>query len=216
MKRNIPAFLSGTLTTALVGTIAVSAFAVSGRMTIEVDPINVQVNGEVFQPKDANGNAVPVFSYNGTTYAPLRALAEAYGLEVGYDAGSNMATVAGPERKPENVATVPEPTGTPAPALSEEWTDTDEAFYKQLTEGFEFTLIAEVPGGGGGVDTAAYNAEYLSGEFAFDWDTFEKSDSFEKVVRKIGETVNKTKQTNFGVWYGDGHTIFLYDGWAHM
>lgn len=33
------------------------------------------------------------FTYNGTTYAPLRALAEAYGLEVGYDAEKKMATV---------------------------------------------------------------------------------------------------------------------------
>ena len=41
--------------------------------------------GEVLQPTDASGNPMEVFTYNGTTYAPLRALAEAYGLEVGYD-----------------------------------------------------------------------------------------------------------------------------------
>ena len=47
----------------------------------------------MFQPKDARGNDVMVFTYNGTTYAPLRALAEAYGLEVGYDGERNIATV---------------------------------------------------------------------------------------------------------------------------
>lgn len=93
MKRNLPSFLAGSLTTLLVCSLSISALAISGRMTIEVDPINVQVNGEVFEPKDAKGNSVPVFAYNGTTYAPLRALAEAYGLEVGYDKESNMATV---------------------------------------------------------------------------------------------------------------------------
>lgn len=87
-------YLAGLFTGVLVFTVAVSALAISGRMTIEVDPINVQVNGSTFQPTDVNGNAVPVFSYNGTTYAPLRALAEAYGLEVGYDKETNMATVA--------------------------------------------------------------------------------------------------------------------------
>ena len=125
MKRNIPAFLSGALTTALVGTIAVSALAASGRMTIEVDPINVQVNGEVFQPTDANGNAVPVFVYQGTTYAPLRALAEAYGLEVGYDASLNMATVADPE------ASTADP-DTTAKADYSDWSAEDEAAYQEF------------------------------------------------------------------------------------
>lgn len=86
-------FLSGVLCATLVFSLALSALAISGRMTIEVDPINVQINGEVFQPTDVNGKEVPVFAYQGTTYAPLRALAEAYGLEVGYNVENNIATV---------------------------------------------------------------------------------------------------------------------------
>ena len=86
-------FILGVLTAILVFALSISALAISGRMTIEVDPINIQVNGATFQPTDVNGNEVPVFAYNGTTYAPLRALAEAYGLEVGYDSATNMATV---------------------------------------------------------------------------------------------------------------------------
>lgn len=93
MKRQLFAFLSGAFTTALISALSLSALAISGRMSIEVDPINIQVNGEVFAPTDASGAPVPVFAYNGTTYAPLRALAEAYGLEVGYDPERNMAMV---------------------------------------------------------------------------------------------------------------------------
>lgn len=93
MKPQFRAFLSGALCSALLLGLAVSALAISGRMTIEVDPISIQVNGETFAPTDVNGNEVPVFAYNGTTYAPLRALAEAYGLEVGYDSEKKMATV---------------------------------------------------------------------------------------------------------------------------
>ena len=93
MKQRLPSFLSGVATTLIILTLSVTALAATGVMTIDVTPINVMVNGEVFQPKDANGKEVPVFAYNGTTYAPLRALAESYGLEVGYDGEKNLATV---------------------------------------------------------------------------------------------------------------------------
>lgn len=91
-------------TLALVMILGIAAGAVGG-MTIQVDPINIQVNGQTFQPKDVNGNDVPVFAYNGTTYAPLRALAEAYGLTVGYDAEKNMATVTSGGAAPATPAT---------------------------------------------------------------------------------------------------------------
>lgn len=93
MKKQLRGFLSGVFITTLLFILCLSASALSGSTAIFVDPINIQVNGEIFQPKDAAGNAVPVFAYNGTTYAPLRALAEAYGLEVGYNAELNLATV---------------------------------------------------------------------------------------------------------------------------
>lgn len=103
MKRRLPSFLAGMLTMFLIGSLSLSALAISGRMTLEVEPINVMVNGEVFQPKDGLGRDVPVFVYRGTTYAPLRALAEAYGLEVGYDKAQNLATVV----NPSNIVTEP-------------------------------------------------------------------------------------------------------------
>lgn len=92
MKKRLSSFFAGMLTMALIGSLAIPVLASAG-MTITVDPINIQVKGQVFQPKDVNGKDVPVFAYNGTTYAPLRALATAYGLEVGYDSSTNMATV---------------------------------------------------------------------------------------------------------------------------
>lgn len=126
MKRRFASFFSGFLACALIVGVSVSALAISGRMTIEVDPINIQVNGVTFQPTDVNGNAVPVFAYNGTTYAPLRALAEAYGLTVGYDAESNMATVTDPDAAP----TV-EPAEKPANDSSN-WSAEDEAAYQEF------------------------------------------------------------------------------------
>lgn len=93
MKKRFLSFAAGALTALLISSTAVTALAASGAIRIEVSPISVLVDGEVFQPKDAKGNDVMVFTYNGTTYAPLRALAEAYGLEVGYDGERHIATV---------------------------------------------------------------------------------------------------------------------------
>lgn len=82
------------LVTLMVCLLTFHTLAESGLIEIDVDPsIKILVNGAEFKPKDANGNEVMTFVYDGTTYAPLRALAEAYGLEVGYDADQNMATV---------------------------------------------------------------------------------------------------------------------------
>ena len=98
MKRKLTSYFAGVLTALVLGTITMSAFAAGGVLTLTVTPIRVMVNGQEFQPRDAQGNEVYVFQSNGTTYVPLRALSEAYGLEVGYDAGQNMATVSGSVR----------------------------------------------------------------------------------------------------------------------
>ena len=113
MKKNVLSFVSGAIATLLLVGLPVTALAVSGAITIEVSPISVLVDGEVFQPKDAKGNDVMVFTYNGTTYAPLRALAEAYGLEVGYDGERNIATVS------------KQPTQTQAPIADTGYADFD-------------------------------------------------------------------------------------------
>ena len=97
MKKQLPGFITGFLCAALMFAFVFSGYAlITEKTTIEVYPINVMVNGKVFQPTNANGDPVDVFNYNGTTYAPLRALAEAYGLEVGYDQEKNLATVSEP------------------------------------------------------------------------------------------------------------------------
>lgn len=120
-------FILGVLTATMIFSLTISALAISGRMTIEVSPINIQVNGETFVPKDVNGAEVPVFAYQGTTYAPLRALAEAYGLTVGYDAEQNMATV-NDEGQYKNSTTT-----NPVPSDSKDTTEREPDFlYEQV------------------------------------------------------------------------------------
>ena len=105
------------LTVGAACALAVTSFAAGNMISISVDPsVKILVNGSEFQPKDANGNDVMTFIYNGTTYAPLRALAEAYGLEVGYDAARNMATVSEPGKTYDTPAAPVQP-GTVTPGM---------------------------------------------------------------------------------------------------
>lgn len=91
MKERAKGFIAGIIVCVFAFSLIGGALAAS--QAISIDQIKVMVNGEEFKPKDVNGNDVLVFAYNGTTYAPVRALAEAFGLVVGYDSASNMATV---------------------------------------------------------------------------------------------------------------------------
>lgn len=48
--------------------------------------ICIKINGEKFEAKDVNGDMVEPFIYNGTTYLPVRAIANAFDKEVAWDA----------------------------------------------------------------------------------------------------------------------------------
>lgn len=140
MKEHTKGIFAGALAATLFIGIGTTALAATGQLTITVDPINIQVNGETFQPKDAQGADVPVFAYNGTTYAPLRALAEAYGLEVGYDAQTNMATVGAKAGNDVQPTTTPTPDTTVAAADYSDWTAEEEAAYQEFKGMWEWKM----------------------------------------------------------------------------
>jgi len=96
MKSKMQGFLSGAIAAVLLFTCITAMAASSRTITVNTDMM-ILVNGSVFEPTDANGEPVPVFEFDGTTYAPLRALADAYGLVVGYDSTRRMATVDSPK-----------------------------------------------------------------------------------------------------------------------
>lgn len=96
MKKN-PRLLSGLIAAALVVTLAIPAGAASlVKKTLQVDSgISVYLNDSKLVPTDVSGKAVDVFSSNGTTYLPLRALSEALGKSVSYDSKTGTAYVSG-------------------------------------------------------------------------------------------------------------------------
>lgn len=98
MKRGFgKGFFCGILVAALTVGLGISALAANRTITVD-DNIRVTLNGAVFSPKDANGNPVPLFSYNGTTYAPVRAICEAAGLKVDFDSATYTAVLTTQDR----------------------------------------------------------------------------------------------------------------------
>lgn len=53
--------------------------------TFASESITVSLDGEIIDCKDANGNSIPPFIVDGTTYVPLRAIASALNLEIEWD-----------------------------------------------------------------------------------------------------------------------------------
>ncbi|MBE6682390.1 MAG: copper amine oxidase N-terminal domain-containing protein [Ruminococcaceae bacterium] len=55
------------------------------KIDVVYNDVKIVVDGKTIDPKDANGNPVEPFIYNGTTYLPVRAVGEAVGKEVKWD-----------------------------------------------------------------------------------------------------------------------------------
>lgn len=65
--------------------------------------IKIYIDGGELVPKDANGNATEPFTMNGTTYLPVRAIANAFGQEVEWDGETQSIYIGKKDQtKPDN------------------------------------------------------------------------------------------------------------------
>ncbi len=89
--------LQGLIAGLLIGVTITSGmvFAKQATETIGViyDNIKILINGKEYQPTDANGNAVEPFIYNGTTYLPVRAIANAFDKDVEWEAQTSTVAL---------------------------------------------------------------------------------------------------------------------------
>ncbi|MDO5399284.1 MAG: DUF1961 family protein [bacterium] len=93
-----------------VAAAAVSVFAASAvlaePLTKTIDAvynnIKIVINGTETVPKDANGNSVNPFISEGTTYLPVRAVAEALGQKVNWDEKTNTVSITSDANKEKN------------------------------------------------------------------------------------------------------------------
>lgn len=77
--------LTIVLCAVLVLGLAAPAAAASG--TVTYAGVTIEVDGVVICPMDANGDPVEPFIYNGSTYLPVRSVANALGLNVNWNNG---------------------------------------------------------------------------------------------------------------------------------
>lgn len=91
---------------ALALSLSVTAFAANRSISV-MDGIRVLVNGQAFQPLDGSGAPVELFSYNGTVYAPVRAICEEAGLTVSYDRDTQTVHITKPEPSGGALQTAP-------------------------------------------------------------------------------------------------------------
>ncbi len=82
----------------LVCALALSSLAALGssiakQVDIYFRNIVININGDDIQPKNADGETVEPFIYDGTVYLPVRAVAEAVGMDVSWDDKTSTVTL---------------------------------------------------------------------------------------------------------------------------
>jgi hypothetical protein len=98
MKKRMGGFVSGFVTAILVLGLAIPAFAAYQKQaTLNYNDIKVTMDGNAITPKDANGNAIEPFIIDGTTYLPVRGIATALNLNVGWDQATSTVTLSSKE-----------------------------------------------------------------------------------------------------------------------
>lgn len=89
MKKRLTAIIL-MLSVFTTGALAATTY----KKSIEVEyGITLSINGKTPTLTDVNGKTVQPFVYDGTTYVPIRAVAENMGAIVGYDGSSQTANV---------------------------------------------------------------------------------------------------------------------------
>ncbi len=92
-KDKLKGFVIGIIAASVA--ISATAFAQNIQKTLNAvyRDIKLVVDGNSTTPKDANGNIVEPFIVDGTTYLPVRAVAEALGKEVSWDAETSTVYI---------------------------------------------------------------------------------------------------------------------------
>ena len=95
MKRaNLNGFLAGVLVM-LILMVSIPALAYSGTKSIDVSYNNIKItlDGKQVTPRDGSGKIVEPFTFDGTTYLPVRAVATALDLAVDWDAATQTVVL---------------------------------------------------------------------------------------------------------------------------
>lgn len=93
MKKNFFKCTAGLLAVATLTSGVVFAKQASETINVIYDNIKIMIDGKEYLPTDANGKSVEPFIYNGTTYLPVRAIANAFDKDVDWEAQTSTVTL---------------------------------------------------------------------------------------------------------------------------
>ena len=86
MKKRLQGVSAGILIGAMLTSGVVFAKQVTEKISVIYDNIKILIDGKEYQPTNAKGETVEPFIYEGTTYLPVRAIANAFDKEVDWEA----------------------------------------------------------------------------------------------------------------------------------
>lgn len=94
MKKTFKGYLLGFLSAVVLVSGVTYAANTTTLYDVIANGIKIVIDGQKINPTDANGNTVEPIIYNGTTYLPVRAVANAFGKSVYWD-GPNYTVYLG-------------------------------------------------------------------------------------------------------------------------
>lgn len=159
-------FAAGVIATlvlvALVG--GVSAASRQEQATLDYTGIKITLDGNEIVPKDANGNTVEPFAINGTTYLPVRGIANALGLGVDWDQATQTVKLSS---TPANTTPSTQPSTPPSSTETMGQKNAVEKA-KQYLSIMAFSrsgLISQLEYEGFSTDEATYGADHCGADW---------------------------------------------------
>ena len=94
MKKTLKGYILGILSSMLLFGIVAYAASTTTLYNVRANGVKIVIDGRELHPTDVNGNKVEPIIYNGTTYLPVRAVANAFNKAVQWD-GPNYTVYLG-------------------------------------------------------------------------------------------------------------------------
>jgi len=102
MKAKLKGIIIGMVIGSLFVVTSVFATARGVQKILEYNDIKISLDGVEVKPSDANGNYVEPFIIDGTTYLPVRAVANALGIDVEWDGNTKNVVLSTPKNNKEH------------------------------------------------------------------------------------------------------------------
>ena len=93
MKQRLQGIIIGFTAAVILSGAAVWAAVGTESIAVEYSNIKLYIDGVLITPKDANGDIVEPFIYNGTTFLPVRAVGAAFDKSVSWDGDTSSVYV---------------------------------------------------------------------------------------------------------------------------